>query len=97
MTKTLQTAMTPLLIIGSFCSLGLFEYPFGQPRPYLSYLYAFVTWSFFTFSVDYPYPIYLIDWNTIIEWKTNIIFINVITSILVSWFRFKVRVLKYNL
>jgi len=97
MTKTLQTAMTPLLVIGSFCSLGLFEYPFGQPRPYLSYLYAYVIWSFFTFSVDYPYPIYLIDWNTIIEWKTNIIFINVITSILVSWFRFKVRVLKYNL
>ncbi|KYQ56646.1 hypothetical protein ALC60_04245 [Trachymyrmex zeteki] len=89
MTKTLQKAMAPLLIIGSFCSLGLFEYPLGQPRPYLSYLYALVTWSLFTFSVDYPYPIYLENWETVTDWKQNIIFISVITSIFVSWFRFK--------
>ncbi|KYN16133.1 hypothetical protein ALC57_11658 [Trachymyrmex cornetzi] len=40
---------------GSFCSLGLFEYLFGQPRPCLSCLYILTTWSYFTYSFYYPY------------------------------------------
>jgi len=40
MTETLEKALASLLTIGSFFNLGVFEYPRGQPRPYLSYLYA---------------------------------------------------------
>ncbi|EGI61973.1 hypothetical protein G5I_09738 [Acromyrmex echinatior] len=32
MTITLQSALAPLFTIGSFCCLGLFEYPLGQSR-----------------------------------------------------------------
>jgi len=30
MIETLERALAPLLIIGSFCNLGMFEYPRGQ-------------------------------------------------------------------
>ncbi|KYQ60740.1 hypothetical protein ALC60_00187 [Trachymyrmex zeteki] len=55
MTKTLQAALAPLMIIGSFCNLGLFEYPLGHSWLYLSCLYGIVMWSFLTYSVYYPF------------------------------------------
>ena len=92
MIKTLQTALTPLLIIGSFCNLGLFEYPVGHPRPYLSYLYILGIWSLFTYSVYYP--TYIHRWHRVYIWINIIILISTIIMILVSLFRSKVRVLK---
>ncbi|KYN29392.1 hypothetical protein ALC57_01175 [Trachymyrmex cornetzi] len=95
MMNTLQTALAPLLIIGPFYSLGLFEYPLGQPRPFLSCLYILTTWSFFTYCY---YCEYIIDyeWQKVTYWIYIIIMINVITLILVSYFHFKVNILKYT-
>ncbi|KYN17136.1 hypothetical protein ALC57_10591 [Trachymyrmex cornetzi] len=31
-TETLERALAPLMTIGRFCNLGMFEYPVGQPR-----------------------------------------------------------------
>ncbi|KYN07585.1 hypothetical protein ALC62_01405 [Cyphomyrmex costatus] len=56
MSKTLQSALAPLFIIGSFSCLVLFEYPLGQPRPYFSYLYALIIWSKRLYR-DYPFYI----------------------------------------
>jgi len=92
MIKTLQTALTPLLIIGSFCNLGLIEYPVGHPRPYLSYLYILGIWSLFIYSVYYP--TYNHRWHRVYIWINIIILISTIIIILVSLFRSKVRVLK---
>ncbi|KYM77784.1 hypothetical protein ALC53_11795 [Atta colombica] len=50
---TLQTTLALLLITGSFWSLDFFEYPLGQPRPYLSCLYTLATWSYLTYSNYY--------------------------------------------
>jgi len=91
MTKTIQTALAPLLIVGSLCSLGLFEYPLGQLRPYLTCLYILITWSF------YVYFFYHLIYNSYasflyMSWPSIIIMITVIMSMLVSLFRFKVRV-----
>lgn len=95
MKKTIQTALAPLLISGWFCSLGLFEYPFGQPRPYLTCLYFLTTWS------SFAYLFYYLLYNS----STSFIYINLsyiviiiatIVSMLVSLFRYKVRVLKYK-
>ncbi|KYQ60739.1 hypothetical protein ALC60_00186 [Trachymyrmex zeteki] len=90
MTKTLQAALAPLMIIGSFCSLGLFEYPLGHPRPYLSYLYFLAIWSFLTYFIYYP--VYLMAWRLIhpvtFLMQTTVL-ITAIISILVSFFYFK--------
>ena len=54
MTETLERALAPLLIIGSFCNLCMIEYPRGQPRAYLSYLYALAKWCSLTYFCYYP-------------------------------------------
>jgi len=50
-----------------FCSLSLFEYPFGQPRLYLSCLYTLTTWSYFYiftyFTYFFHYSFYIIYWK----------------------------------
>ncbi|KYN17947.1 hypothetical protein ALC57_09829 [Trachymyrmex cornetzi] len=88
MTETLQTALAPLLIIGSFCSLGLFEYPLGQPRPFLSCLYTLITSSFFTYF-NYCECLFNYEWQKVIYWINIILTISQITLILVSNFYFK--------
>ncbi|KYQ47740.1 hypothetical protein ALC60_13232 [Trachymyrmex zeteki] len=87
MTKTLQAALAPLMIIGSFCNLGLFEYPLGHSWLYLSCLYFLVIWSFLTYSVYYPVysKVGRLLHPTIILAKITIL-IAAITSILVSFF-----------
>ncbi|KYQ54043.1 hypothetical protein ALC60_08500 [Trachymyrmex zeteki] len=87
MTKTLQAALAPLMIIGSFCNLGFFEYPLGHSWPYLSYLYALAIWSFLTYAVYYPF--YSVAWRiahpAIFSLHSSIL-ITAIISIFVSLF-----------
>ncbi|KYQ58877.1 hypothetical protein ALC60_02032 [Trachymyrmex zeteki] len=88
MTKTLQIALAPLSIIGAFCSLGIFEYPLGRPRPYFSCLYTLITWSCFTYSFYYPF--YTEQWDyKVADFMEIIIFTTSITSIFVSHFHFE--------
>ncbi|KYQ52391.1 hypothetical protein ALC60_08492 [Trachymyrmex zeteki] len=53
MTETLERALAPLLIFGSFCDLGMFERPLGQPRPYISCLYILAKWILYTYYCLY--------------------------------------------
>ncbi|KYN50734.1 hypothetical protein ALC56_04170 [Trachymyrmex septentrionalis] len=101
MIKTLQIALAPLLTIGSFCGVGLFEYPLGHPRPYLSCLYILAIWSFFTYYIYYPLFDFIIPYIMqmrmaiiVIVLTTFIKLITAITTILISIFYFKVKVLK---
>ena len=88
MTETLERALAPLLTFGSFFSLGMFEYPRGQPRPYLSFLYVLIICSF-------PMYFFYLKYS-----KTKFIslcwfipFFHIIL-ILISFCRFKVKILK---
>ncbi|KYN17870.1 hypothetical protein ALC57_09752 [Trachymyrmex cornetzi] len=66
----------------------MFEYPFGQPRPFLSCLYTLTTWSFSTYYFYYEF--YIVNWeNKVLNWIRIIIMITTITLILVSYFHFK--------
>ncbi|XP_071632448.1 uncharacterized protein [Temnothorax longispinosus] len=88
MTKTVETALAPLLITGSFCNLGLFEYPLGQPRPYLTCLYFLTTWSLFAYF--FYYLVYISSTLFLYtSWPSMIIMISAIVSMLVSLFRYK--------
>ncbi|KYQ53343.1 hypothetical protein ALC60_07535 [Trachymyrmex zeteki] len=87
MTKTLERALAPLMIIGSFCDLSIFEYPRGQPRAYLSCLYALIKWSFLTYYVYYPVYIYQFQIGRI--YYENFVPLLSITLILISFCRFK--------
>ncbi|KYQ52553.1 hypothetical protein ALC60_08415 [Trachymyrmex zeteki] len=88
MMKTLQKALAPLLIIGSFFSLGIFEYPLGRPRPYFSCLYTLTTWSCFSYSFYYSY--YIEEWkNKVSNYIEIITFTTSITSIFLSHFHFE--------
>ncbi|KYQ60005.1 hypothetical protein ALC60_00976 [Trachymyrmex zeteki] len=98
MTKTLQAALAPLMIIGSFCSLSLFEYPLGHSWSYLSCLYGLAIWSFLTYSIYYP--IYSMGWRMMhlaLYFYYIIILITAITSILASLFINETVVLLYKL
>ncbi|KYQ56412.1 hypothetical protein ALC60_04685 [Trachymyrmex zeteki] len=94
MTETLERALAPLMTIGSFCDLGMFEHPVGQPRPYLSCLYVLAKWSFLTYTFYYPMYIY--------SFKSNFIHLRcfepliTITLVLISFCRFKVKILKWH-
>ncbi|KYN27517.1 hypothetical protein ALC57_03093 [Trachymyrmex cornetzi] len=88
MTETLERTLAPLMTIGGFCNLGMFEYPVGQLRSYISCLYALVKWSLLIYF--FYYPIYT---RTFQIYKT--LYINdtvqfaTITLILISIYRFK--------
>jgi len=87
MTEMLERALAPLLIFGSFFGLGIFEYPRGQPRIYLSCLYVLAKWGSFTYFFYYPEYI----WHS----QNNDYFIDdfllfiLITSILIGFCHFK--------
>ncbi|XP_032682000.1 uncharacterized protein LOC116849188 [Odontomachus brunneus] len=85
MVKTIQAALTSLLIIGAFCSLCVFEYPLGRPRPYFTCLYFLILWS------TYTYILYFINIQTpiIISWTIIIIIMSSFGSMIVNLFRFK--------
>ncbi|KYN09075.1 hypothetical protein ALC57_19044 [Trachymyrmex cornetzi] len=88
MTETLERALAPLMTIGAFCNLGMFEYPVGQLRTYISCLYALAKWSFLMYFFYYKtfiknYQIYkIIYFKDILPFAT-------ITLILISFCRFK--------
>jgi len=94
MTKTLQAALAPLIIFGSFFSLGLFEYPLGHSRPYLSCLYVLAIWSFLIYFNYYSFYYILYSTSEIMKyWRFHVVLITAILLILVSFFYFKVKVL----
>lgn len=94
MTKTIQAALSPLLIVSSFCGLGFFEYPFGRSRPYFTYSYFLITWSLYTYLFYYlvytSYTAYIF-----MSWFNVIIIITAIVSMFVSLLRFKVKIQNY--
>jgi len=92
MTETLERALTPLLIIGSFCNLCMIEYPRGQPRAYLSYLYALAKWCSLTYFYYYPLYVLLLQGNEL--FIDYFIPLGTITLILISHCRFKVQIFK---
>jgi len=93
MTETLERALAPLLIIGSFCNLCMIEYPRGQPRAYLSYLYALAKWSSLIYFYYYPGYLYSRENNTKI-YIYSILSLATITLILINLSRFKVQIFK---
>ena len=92
MTKTLQAVLAPLMISGSFSGFGLFEYPLGNPRPYLSCLYVLVILGFPSYFDYYPryYRFFFMKETDPRSWIDFLILILAITSISVSFFYFKV-------
>ena len=98
MMTTLQTALAPLLIFGSFFGLSFFEYH-GHSIPlilYLSCSYVLTIWGLIMYFVYYPIIFVRLfeNPNLIFDyWMDLVILITAIISILVSWFHFKVKVL----
>ena len=92
MTETLEKAVAPLSIIGLFCKLCMIEYPRGQPRAYLSYLYALAKWCSLTYFCYYPRCVqHLQNGNA---YTYDFIPLGTITLILISLCRFKVQIFK---
>ena len=92
MTETLERALAPLLIIGSFCNLCMIEYPRGQPRAYLSYLYALAKWCSLTYFLYYPRYVQVLQGNDVCFF--DFIPLDTVTLILISLRRFKVQIFK---
>ncbi|KYN16334.1 hypothetical protein ALC57_11416 [Trachymyrmex cornetzi] len=85
---TLERALAPLMTIGGFCNLAMFEYPLGQPRTYVSCLYGLAKWSLLIYFYYYPGYIYSFQ----IERKmfmADVVSLLTIILILVSMCRFK--------
>lgn len=95
MAKTIQVALSPLLIIGAFCGLGFLEYPVGQPRLYLTCLYFLIAWSFYIYLYYYflIYTNYATTNVYILSWTNIIIILSATLSMFVSLFRFQVGII----
>ena len=76
MTETLERALAPLLTFGSFFGLGMFEYPHGQPRAYLSCLYGLTKWGSFTYIYYYSYLKNVLRYKTFDIQIINLVLIN---------------------
>jgi len=94
MTETLERALAPILIIGSFCNLCMIEYPRGQPKAYLSYLYALAKWGSLIYFYYYPRYVQYLRENKITLYVAEIIPLITITLILISFSCFKVQIFK---
>jgi len=93
MTETVESALAPLLIFGSFFGLGMFEYPCGQPRAYLSYLYALAIWGgSLTYFFYYIISIIQNENRVFIIYTIKFILVNILIPI--SFCRFKVKIFK---
>ncbi|KYN19109.1 hypothetical protein ALC57_08565 [Trachymyrmex cornetzi] len=53
-TMTLERALAPLMTIGAFCNLAMFEYPLGESRTYITCLYGLAKWSLLMYFFYYP-------------------------------------------
>ncbi|EGI61748.1 hypothetical protein G5I_09977 [Acromyrmex echinatior] len=88
MTEALERALAPLLTFGSFFGLGMFEYPRGQPRAYLSCLYVLAKWGSLMYFYYYPYLKRILHVEKAFDIQIiNLVLIN--TLILISLCRFK--------
>jgi len=92
MTKTIQAALAPLLIIAFLCGLAIFEYPLGRSRLDLTFLYLLTTWSLYIYL--FYYVIYT-SYTTYIymSWLNFTTTFLTIVSIFVSLFHFKVCII----
>ncbi|KYN00233.1 hypothetical protein ALC62_09028 [Cyphomyrmex costatus] len=79
MTISLQSALAPLFIMSSFYCLVLFEYPLGQPRLFLSCLYALVILSTLIY-IDFP--MYYIQQETLISILAIIHFLYILIALI---------------
>ncbi|KYN21161.1 hypothetical protein ALC57_06471 [Trachymyrmex cornetzi] len=85
---TLERALAPLMTIGAFCNLAMFEYLVGQLRTYISCLYALTKWSLLMYFFYCPISIRHLQMfkkiyaEDIALWATIIL-------ILISFCRFK--------
>ncbi|KYN26676.1 hypothetical protein ALC57_03956, partial [Trachymyrmex cornetzi] len=87
-TMTLERAMAPLMTIGGFCNLAIFEYPLGQPRTYISCLYGLAKWSLLIYFCYYPDYIDRLQKRKTIYFIDMVVLLTVIL-ILISICRFK--------
>ena len=92
MTETLERALAPLLVIGWFCNLCMIEYPRGQLRAYLSYLYALAKWGSLTYFCYYPIYVWQVQGGD--RYTNDFIPLGTIILILISLSRFKVQIFK---
>ncbi|KYN22131.1 hypothetical protein ALC57_05476, partial [Trachymyrmex cornetzi] len=90
MTETLEEALAPLMTIGVYCNLGMFEYPIGQPRTYISCLYALTKWSLLMYFFYYPRYIDFQISKTV--YTKDIVPLVTITLILINIRHFKVKI-----
>lgn len=97
MTKTIQVALSPLLIVGAFCGLGFFEYPVGQPRLYLTCLYFLIAWSSYIYLYYYIliYTNYTTMYVYMLSWTNIVIIFSATLSMFVSLYHFKVGIINY--
>ncbi|KYN15857.1 hypothetical protein ALC57_11938, partial [Trachymyrmex cornetzi] len=86
-TMTLERALAPLMTIGAFCNLAMFEYPVGQPRTYISCLYGLAKWSFLTYF--FYYGSYMNSYERKTIYILDIISLLIIILIPISICRFK--------
>ncbi|KYN21164.1 hypothetical protein ALC57_06468 [Trachymyrmex cornetzi] len=88
MTETLERTLAPLMTIDGFCNLGVFEYPVGQLRSYISCLYALAKWSLLIYFYYYPENIRFFQTTKMIFIDDIVQFVT-IPLILISICRFK--------
>ncbi|KYN28046.1 hypothetical protein ALC57_02482 [Trachymyrmex cornetzi] len=91
MTETLERTLAPLMIIGGFCNLGMFEYPVGQLRIYISCVYVLVKWSLLIYFIYYPKFIMYLQMTGRIYISVTVPLATIIL-ILISFRRFKVKI-----
>ncbi|KYN28007.1 hypothetical protein ALC57_02584 [Trachymyrmex cornetzi] len=90
MTETLERALAPLLTFSPFFGLGMFEYPRGQPRPYLSCLYALAKWGVLMYF--YYSPKINKDFQSKNYLMNDFLPLILIISIFIGFCRFKVKI-----
>ncbi|KYN26848.1 hypothetical protein ALC57_03774 [Trachymyrmex cornetzi] len=86
-TMTLERALAPLMTIGAFCNLAMFEYPLGQSRTYITCLYGLAKWSFLTYI--FYYPQYIISFRIKTIYISDVISFITIILIPINICRFK--------
>ncbi|XP_072754199.1 uncharacterized protein [Anoplolepis gracilipes] len=89
MAKTIQAALSPILIVGSFCGLAIFEYPLERPRSYLTCLYFLIAGSIYVYLSYYIFSINRIALYFMLSWTNIIIIFSTTLLMFGSLFYFK--------
>ncbi|XP_012222837.2 putative gustatory receptor 28a [Linepithema humile] len=85
MTKTIQSALAPLLIICSFCGLSYLEYLIERSRPYFTCLYFLIKWSLYSYlfyHLIYTNPTAFIYFNLLCKLEIFIILVSTLVNLL---------------